>query len=188
MLRRRKKNFERFFFAEEKMDQGKGFHPGLRVVEGALLFFFFQSLPGKTRRYLAASSGTFYFYFLLWLGANDLPGIRWSEWQGGSEFSIFFELRMLRSFEWIVFTVFIFSYPSDWFIETLTLTTTFQLFFSKKQKSWGEADALKSLSYIYTASNWDRSMGRFTLHFSTDEFTTTRQKEKRTSRHIVNEL
>lgn len=57
------------------MDQGKGFHPGLRVVEGALLFFF-QSLPGKTRRYLAASSGTFYFYFLLWLGANDLPGIR----------------------------------------------------------------------------------------------------------------
>ena len=22
------------------MDQGKGFHPGLRVVEGALLFFF----------------------------------------------------------------------------------------------------------------------------------------------------
>lgn len=86
------------------------------------------------------------------------------------------------------FYLFIFSYPSDWFIETLTLTTTFQLFFSKKQKSWGEADALKSLSYIYTASNWDRSMGRFTLHFSTDEFTTTRQKEKRTSRHIVNEL
>ena len=29
-----------FFFAEEKMDQGKGFHPGLRVVEGALFFFF----------------------------------------------------------------------------------------------------------------------------------------------------
>lgn len=44
------------------MDQGKGFHPGLRVVEGALLFFF-QSLPGKTRRYLAASSGTFSFFF-----------------------------------------------------------------------------------------------------------------------------
>ena len=56
------------------MDQGKGFHPGLRVMEGALLFF--QSLPGKTRRYLAASSGTFSFFFLLWLGANDLPGIR----------------------------------------------------------------------------------------------------------------
>lgn len=95
----------KIFFCWGKMDQGKGFHPGLRVMEGALLFF--QSLPGKTRRYLAASSGTVFFW--LWLGANDLPGIRWSEWQGGSEFSIFFELRMVRSFEWILFIHFFLS-------------------------------------------------------------------------------
>lgn len=98
----------KIFFCWGKNGSREGVSPRI-AASGRGIVFFFQSLPGKTRRYLAASSGTFSFFFWLWLGANDLPGIRWSEWQGGSEFSIFFELRMVRSFEWILFIHFFLS-------------------------------------------------------------------------------
>lgn len=98
----------KIFFCWGKNGSREGVSPRI-AGSGRGIAFFFSKFTWKNPKISSCEFRDVFFFFLLWSGANDLPGIRWSEWQGGSEFSIFFELRMVRSFEWILFIHFFLS-------------------------------------------------------------------------------